>query len=335
MARLGHVTGVLLSTGAALFVAGTAFALAYGGSKGAAIDAGMSSPGWFPWCIEGVIVVSSLSVVALPRGERTLAWVVLLASTAVSVVANVLHALDHPGHEWWSPYFAAVPPLTLPLCMQLAERVALSLRPTRDTPTLDIPVGHPTGVGQVSTLGTPTPDPVGALEDLLYMPEIPEQPDGAVALVYRLFDDEGALLYIGCTVHPRKRFHSHRRRQPWWDEVTDSELMWYPSVEVAALAEQQAIRTEQPIYNIGLARYLGPVAGQGPESEPTQDDATQGVDDTSSDDVPHEEDGPAGTKADRARILMAAGLSRSRAYALADDLPRVAQARARVNGHKP
>ncbi len=161
MARLGHVAGVLLSTGAALFVAGTAFALAYGGSKGAAIDAGMSSPGWFPWCIEGVIVVSSLSVVALPRGERTLAWVVLLASTAVSVVANVLHALDHPGHEWWSPYFAAVPPLTLPLCMQLAERVALSLRPPRGTPALDIPVGHPAAVGQVSTPQTPTPGSVG------------------------------------------------------------------------------------------------------------------------------------------------------------------------------
>lgn len=43
----------------------------------------------------------------------------------------------------------------------------------------------------------------------------------------------------------------------------------------------------------------------------------------------------AGTKADRARVLMATGLSRSRAYALADDLPRVEQARAALNGHRP
>ena len=129
--------GPILATA---FVAATAFVLAYGGSKGAALDAGMSNSaaGWYPLCIEGVIVVASLSTVVLPRGERLLGWSVLLGFTALSAAANVLHALDHDGHKWWSPGFAVVPPLALPLCVRLAERVALSAR-TAAAPALDNP----------------------------------------------------------------------------------------------------------------------------------------------------------------------------------------------------
>lgn len=113
---------------ASVFVAVEAFHLAYAGSRGAALDMGVpaGSAGSYPWCIEGVIVVASTATLALPRGERLLAWLVLLGFTGISMAANVLHSLDAAGHKVWSPYFAVVPPLALPLCVRLAERVALS-----------------------------------------------------------------------------------------------------------------------------------------------------------------------------------------------------------------
>lgn len=88
-----------------------------------------------------------------------------------------------------------------------------------------------------------------------FMPEVPARPAGAEAIVYRLYGEPGDLLYVGCTVDPAARFRAHQRRQPWWDEVTASEVIWYQEMGEAAGAEQQAIFTEHPVYNIGTARY--------------------------------------------------------------------------------
>lgn len=122
-----HLPAVLAGAGT-VFVAATAFVLAYGGSKGAALDAGISpaAAGWYPLCIEGALVVASVSTVILRGKDRAFAWIVLLLFVAVSTAANVLHSLDHGAGHWWSPYAAAVPPLSLPICTWLAERVALS-----------------------------------------------------------------------------------------------------------------------------------------------------------------------------------------------------------------
>ena len=98
------------------FVAVTAFVLAYDGSAGAARDAGIAKAGWYPWCIEGVIVCASVATLTL---KRRYPWLILLSFTAVSVAANVLHAWKQPGWQWWSLAFAAVPPLALPICVHL------------------------------------------------------------------------------------------------------------------------------------------------------------------------------------------------------------------------
>ena len=102
------------------FVAVTAFVLAFDGSRGAAADAGIAQAGWYPWCIEGVIVCASLCTLVL---DRRWPWFILLAFTAVSVAANVLHAWEQPGWMWWSLAFAAVPPLALPICVHLVLMV--------------------------------------------------------------------------------------------------------------------------------------------------------------------------------------------------------------------
>ena len=115
-ARLASLPIVAVMAGTT-FVAVTAFVLAYDGSRGAATDAGISQAQWYPFCIEGVIVCASVATLRLHR--RVYPWLILLSFTAVSVAANVLHAWEQPGWQWWSLAFAAVPPLALPICVHL------------------------------------------------------------------------------------------------------------------------------------------------------------------------------------------------------------------------
>lgn len=158
-----------------VFVAVHAFRLAYTGSKGAAIDMGVpiGSAGSYPWCIEGAIVVAATATLALPKGERRLAWFVLYLMTTVSGAANVLHALDVHDHRSWSPAFAIIPPLVLPLCVRLAERVAMATwRTLTETPSvaLTVPPGpvsdhRPPPVGR-----TPAVGPDGQADDTPALP---------------------------------------------------------------------------------------------------------------------------------------------------------------------
>jgi hypothetical protein len=120
--RVAAVVGRAAIVAVTGFVAVTAFVLAYDGSRGAAVDAGIAAAGWYPFCIEGVIVCASVATIAL--AGRAYPWVILLLFSAVSVAANVLHAAQHPGAHVWSLAFAAVPPLTLPLCVHLVLMVA-------------------------------------------------------------------------------------------------------------------------------------------------------------------------------------------------------------------
>lgn len=229
---------------ATAFVAVTAFVLAYDGSRGAAVDAGIRSAGWYPFCIEGVIVCASVATISLPG--RRYPWVILLGFSAVSVAANVLHAWQHPGAHWWSMLFAAVPPLTLPICVHLVLMVSRAHEPgvvRVDRATL----GEEIAAAVAEAVSTALPAP--------YMPEIPPRPEGSEAVIYRLYSDPGDLLYVGCTIDPWTRLRAHGRRQPWWDEVTAAEVLWLPSMELAADVEQQAIWTEHPIYNIAMGRY--------------------------------------------------------------------------------
>jgi predicted GIY-YIG superfamily endonuclease len=109
-----------------------------------------------------------------------------------------------------------------------------------------------------------------------YAPEIPSRPEGSVAVVYRLYDGEGSLLYVGCTVDPATRLRAHRRRQPWWDEVVSSEVVWYSSMDQAADVEQHAILAERPVYNVCIGRYTGGGWLAGPKGSPVADESGEG-----------------------------------------------------------
>lgn len=70
--------------------------------------------------------------------------------------------------------------------------------------------------------------------------------------LYRFFDAEGALLYVGRTTNPRQRWRTHEKEKDWFDAVaTVTREVFATAVEVDA-AERRAIALEAPIQNIAL-----------------------------------------------------------------------------------
>lgn len=67
--------------------------------------------------------------------------------------------------------------------------------------------------------------------------------------VYRMFDAQRRLLYVGRTKDPGQRFADHSVKR-WFPLVATITLEWFPSLTAADLAERQAIREESPWYNI-------------------------------------------------------------------------------------
>lgn len=77
---------------------------------------------------------------------------------------------------------------------------------------------------------------------------MPESEDGRTAL-YRLYDNDDRLLYIGISGAPKIRMGQHATDKDWWPEVTTREFEWYDSRKEAAEAEVTAIRKERPAHN--------------------------------------------------------------------------------------
>jgi hypothetical protein len=69
--------------------------------------------------------------------------------------------------------------------------------------------------------------------------------------LYRLFANDGALLYIGISNNVNRRLTEHSEDKAWWSEVDRSKthVTWYDSREQAEIAELAAVRDEAPRYN--------------------------------------------------------------------------------------
>ena len=67
--------------------------------------------------------------------------------------------------------------------------------------------------------------------------------------LYRLYDDNDVLLYVGATNNPAVRWAKHAADKPWWGDVSRQEITWHPDRPAALKAEKEAIRKEQPKYN--------------------------------------------------------------------------------------
>ncbi|MFE3933264.1 GntR family transcriptional regulator [Streptomyces goshikiensis] len=67
--------------------------------------------------------------------------------------------------------------------------------------------------------------------------------------VYRLYDADECLLYVGITMNLDQRFADHRRQKFWWHLVERQDVRWYDSRPEAEVVETEAIRTENPLYD--------------------------------------------------------------------------------------
>lgn len=78
------------------------------------------------------------------------------------------------------------------------------------------------------------------------------------AAVYRLYDADGALLYIGSAYDPEERCKAHRKL-PWWPQVTRRAEEWFASRGKAYREEMKAIAVEGAKHNaMGTPSYSTP-----------------------------------------------------------------------------
>ena len=70
------------------------------------------------------------------------------------------------------------------------------------------------------------------------------------ARLYRCFDGDGVLLYIGASGNALARVEQHQRGQPWGNRVKRVEIEAYPDQASALTAEKRAIIMEKPLYNV-------------------------------------------------------------------------------------
>ena len=68
--------------------------------------------------------------------------------------------------------------------------------------------------------------------------------------LYRLFNEAGALLYVGITNDPDVRWSCHARQKDWWPEVHSRTIEWKPTRAEAEAAEAEAIGREGPRWNV-------------------------------------------------------------------------------------
>lgn len=68
--------------------------------------------------------------------------------------------------------------------------------------------------------------------------------------LYRFWDDNNNLLYVGITVHLPNRVAQHRGEKEWWTEIATITIEHHPDRESVLEAEHAAIRTEHPVWNV-------------------------------------------------------------------------------------
>jgi predicted GIY-YIG superfamily endonuclease len=70
------------------------------------------------------------------------------------------------------------------------------------------------------------------------------------AQLYRHYDADGALLYVGISASSVGRLVSHRAKSRWFDLVTRVDIERFTTRAEALRAERSAIANERPIFNV-------------------------------------------------------------------------------------
>lgn len=81
-------------------------------------------------------------------------------------------------------------------------------------------------------------------------PSRTSEPTDEPTAVYRFYDADGVLLYVGIANDPEGRFVQHSKVQRWWIDVCTREVTWYDDRRTAEVEEDRAILVEAPKYNV-------------------------------------------------------------------------------------
>lgn len=68
--------------------------------------------------------------------------------------------------------------------------------------------------------------------------------------LYRHYDKDGVLLYVGISLSSTYRFSQHKTNSEWFKLVTRIEIERFKTRKEAVKAEEQAIKDEHPKYNV-------------------------------------------------------------------------------------
>jgi hypothetical protein len=131
-----------------VLVAALAFWLSYNALTLLAVRAGIGAgQAWaWPLIVDGIIVVSTVAVVALKdRPGSGYAWVLLIAGAAVSVTANAVHAAMPAGARLSAPLAAAVSAVPPVVLLAITHLTVVLTRPRQHEP----PAGVPRSGGRV------------------------------------------------------------------------------------------------------------------------------------------------------------------------------------------
>lgn len=75
-------------------------------------------------------------------------------------------------------------------------------------------------------------------------------PEPGPSLVYRHFDREDRLVYVGCTQSPNVRLQAHRKNTWWWSQVYTTRFLLFDDRSYALRKESEAIVREKPLWNV-------------------------------------------------------------------------------------
>lgn len=70
--------------------------------------------------------------------------------------------------------------------------------------------------------------------------------------LYRHFNSEGVLLYVGISLNAVNRTKQHGKVSKWYEEISTITIQHYPNRKEAIEAEGIAVKSEGPLYNIQL-----------------------------------------------------------------------------------
>lgn len=77
--------------------------------------------------------------------------------------------------------------------------------------------------------------------------------DGGIEIkthsVYRIYDSDNQLLYVGMSGRVLGRIADHHTTKDWFKDVSRIDIQWHSSKKEATAAEAYAIKSEKPLYN--------------------------------------------------------------------------------------